>query len=218
MSATKVRNVQHSLFPEIVPDRPIGRMLSSVFTGTNAELMRAVAPYYLTGLVCDTTYGTGGWWTKLRPEKLVAHDLDPEKGDGVDFTALPEPDDTYDTVVFDPPYIPQGGYETSTARTFADRFGLTSRSRSDLWELIDAGLAECARVLKPGGWLMVKCMDFTNGGAFHLGHLHVLNHAAQLGLGCHDLIVHNTGSGPGGHNIYDPRRARRAHSYLLVLT
>ena len=39
-----------------------------------------------------------------------------------------------------------------------------------------------------------------------------------LDLGCikHDVIVHYTGSGPGGHNIFDIKRARRHHSYLLV--
>jgi hypothetical protein len=187
-----------------------------VFTGTNADLMVAVAPFYLQGAVCDVTYGMGGWWQRLRPENLVAHDLDPEKGDGVDFTALPEPDNTYDAVVFDPPYIPQGGYETSTAPQFVDRFGLTSISRADLWELIGGGMAESVRVLKPAGFLLIKCMDFVNGGQFHLGHRRVLDIADTLGLRCHDLIVHSTGSGPGGHNIFDPIRARRAHSYLLV--
>lgn len=204
------------MFPDIQPDKPIGKILPSVFQGTNADLMAAVAPYYLTGSVCDVTYGVGGWWRVFRPENLVGHDIDPTKGDGVDFTALPEPDDTYDAVCFDPPYIPQGGYETSTAHTFADRFGLTSRSRDALWALIGAGLAECRRVAGPGGFVLVKCMDFVNGGAFHLGHRQVLDMADELDLACHDLIVHHAGSGPGGHNIFDPKRARRHHSYLLV--
>lgn len=215
---TKARAVQTSMFPDVQPDKPVGPILPSVFTGSNADLMAAVAPYYLQGAVCDVTYGTGGWWQRLRPEIFVAHDLDPSKGDGVDFTALPEPDDTYDAVTFDPPYIPQGGYETSTAPQFVGRFGLTSRSRSALWGLIGGGMAECARVLKPGGFLLVKCMDFVNGGAFHLGHRKVLDLADDLDLVCHDLIVHHTGSGPGGHNIFDPVRARRHHSYLVVLT
>jgi hypothetical protein len=165
--------------------------------------------------VCDVTYGEGGWWRRFRPENLVAHDL--HKGDGVDFTALPESDDVYDAVCFDPPYIPQGGYETSTAPGFVGRFGLTSRSGSDLWDLIGAGLAECVRVTKPGGFVLVKCMDYTNGGAFHLGHRKVLDIADEIDVRCHDLIVHHAGSGPGGHNIFKPIRARRHHSYLVVL-
>lgn len=213
---TVARHVQQSLLPDITPDRPIGRILPSVITGTNADLIAMVAPMYLNGEVCDVTYGKGSWWTKYRPASLVAHDLDPTKGDGVDFTALPEPDDTYDAVTFDPPYIPQGGHDTSTAGGFTDRFGLTARSRSDLLELHRAGLAECARVLRPEGYLLVKCCDYVNGGAFHLGHVHMLRFADELGLRCHDLIVHHTGSGPGGHNIFTPIRARRHHSYLIV--
>ncbi len=44
---TKLRSVQLSAFPEIQPDKPVGPILPSVFVGTNADLMAAVAPFYL---------------------------------------------------------------------------------------------------------------------------------------------------------------------------
>lgn len=207
------RAVEQSLFPDVAPDRPVGWIMPSVFVGLNADLMAAVAPMYLRGQVMDCTYGSGRWWDRYRPEGLIAHDL---RTDGVDFTALPEADGTIDTVCFDPPYIPQGGDTTSTAPDFIARFGLRSRSSSTLWELIGAGLSECARVLTADGYLLVKCCDFVNGGQFQLGHRRVLDLADELDLHCHDLIVHHTGSGPGGHNIFTPIRARRHHSYLLV--
>lgn len=196
-------------------ERPVGGILPSVITGNNDDLIRRVAPLYLNGLVLDTTYGEGAWWKKFKPEQFVAHDL--HKLDGVDFTALPETDATYDAVCFDPPYIPQGGVTTSTAPQFTDGYGLESRSRDQLDALISAGLSECARVLKPEGYLLVKCCDYVNGGAFHLGHVNVIRAAEVIGLYVHDLIVHHTGSGPGGHNIFKVLRARRHHSYLLVL-
>jgi hypothetical protein len=214
---TKVRPVQGSLMPEITPDRPVGRILPSVFTGTNADLMVAVAPFYFTGDVMDCTYGEGSWWSRFRPPSFVAHDL--YKLDGVDFTALPEPDETYDTVVFDPPYIPQGGDASTTSTTpdFVGRFGLVSRSRAELDAMNRAGVGECARVVRSGGFVVVKCMDYVNGGAFRLGHRVMIEAGEAVGLRVHDLIVHHTGSGPGGHNIFDPIRARRNHSYLLVM-
>jgi ParB family chromosome partitioning protein len=214
---TKLRAVQSSMFPDIQPDKPIGRILPSVFVGANADLIAAVAPFYLTGSVCDVTYGEGNWWQRFKPEPFVAHDK--FKLDGVDFTDLPEADATFDAVTFDPPYIPQGGVDKSTRRdeSFLGRFGLVkSMSDAELWTMVEGGLAESARVTKPGGYVLAKCMDFVNGGGLTLGHRMVLDIADRHRLRCHDLIVHHTGSGPGGHNIFDPKRARRNHSYLLV--
>lgn len=79
---------------------------------------------------------------------------------------------------------------------------------------IEAGLAEVARVADR--WVLVKCTDFTNSRRFVLGHVEVLRMAEQLPLKVHDLIVHAAGTGPGGNQIMEVQRARRAHSYLVV--
>lgn len=208
------RPVEQSMFPDIKPDRPRGPIPGSVQTGTNADLIATVAPFYLTGSVLDVTYGEGGWWRRFRPVEFTFHDL--HKVDGVDFRHLPEPDSSVDTVCFDPPYVPQGGMASSSAEDFRDRFGLTTGS-TPWWECFDlmaVGLRECARVARQ--WLLVKCSDFVTGADFKLGHLHMLNVGIELGLDIHDVIVHHTGPGPGGHNIWTPIRARRHHSYLLV--
>jgi len=212
------RDVALSLFPDIKPDLPIGKMAGSVIPGTNADLIAAIAPLYLDGnTVMDVTYGRGGWWKRYRPPGLIAHDK--ETLDGVDFRRLPEGDRSVDVVCFDPPYIPAGGQGTSTAPDYRDRFGITPyRSQAELDDLVRSGLAECARVFCR--WLLVKCCDYVNANHFTLGHRKILNWADELGLTDDgdpwDLIVHHSGSGPGGHNIYNPIRARRHHSYLLV--
>lgn len=209
---------QASLYPEHAPDRLGGRIPGSVQTGTNADLIATIAPLYLTGSVCDLTYGEGGWWRRFRPDPFVAHDLDPAKGDGVDFTALPEADDTYDAVTFDPPYIAQGGTTTPVASdvdAWRDRFGLVvQRSQLELRSLVDDGLAEAARVSRR--FVLVKCNDAVHGGRLRLGHVDTLAAGVALGLQVRDLIVHHTGSGPGGHNISTVLRTRRHHSYLIV--
>jgi hypothetical protein len=212
---SKLRAVQSSLFPDIQPDKPIGRILPSVFVGTNADLMAAVAPFYLTGSVCDVTYGEGSWWQRFQPDPFVAHDK--FKLDGIDFTDLPEADATYETVCFDSLYVPQGGTASKGIDTFRNRFGLLDES-TPWWEtkaLLQGGLTECARVSKR--WVLAKCGDFVSGGRFYLGHKWMMQAADECGLGDPwDVIVHHTGSGLGGHNIFDPVRARRHHSYLLV--
>ena len=205
------------MFPDIQPDKPIGPILPSVFCGTNAALMKAVAPFYLTGSVCDVTFGEGKWWEKFTPDEFVAHDK--FKGDGVDFTALPEADNTYDTVCFDPPYVISGGESSaSLVDSFQDRYGIGQErtgSSAKFQPMIRDGLGECVRVAR--SFVLVKCMEFTSGGFQDIPHV-VTTHALSLGWVKHDQIVHHTGSGPGGHNIFDPKRARRHHSYLLVFS
>jgi len=116
----------------------------------------------------DPTYGSaGGFWRRWRPDHLVACDADPAKspiGYPVDFTELHWPDRCFDAVVLDPPYKLNGtgGSHASDARYGVATSGTSWKSRH---ALINAGIAECARVLAPGGTLLVKCMDQVCGGA-----------------------------------------------------
>ena len=196
-------------------DKAVGPMLTSVVHGDNADLMAAIAPLYLTGNVLDTTYGRGMWWRRVQPDGLVGHDL---ALDGVDFRDLPYDDASFDTVCFDPPYIPQGGTTAQDVKSkrFRARFGLEqSMSQAELDAMVTAGLAECARVARR--FVLVKCMDYVNGKALNLGHVRVLSEGQRLGLTVHDLLVLDTGRpGPGGAQIRVVQRARRAHSYLIV--
>lgn len=224
MTRTKLRAVQETMFPDLQPAKPIGPILPSVFTGTNADLMAAVAPYYLTGSVLDVTYGEGKWWDRFTPDPFTFHDL--YKVDGVDFRALPEADDSIDTVCYDPPYVLSGGESSAKlndATGFQERYGigmgrLKHNGFGAFEQLVMGGLAESARVARR--YVLVKCMEFAQGGGADGGFKDVpylmRECAHELGLRTHDVIVHHTGSGPGGHNIFDPKRARRHHSYLLV--
>jgi hypothetical protein len=82
--------------------------------------------------------------------------------------------------------------------------------------LILAGLVEVLRVAER--YALIKCMEFAQGYKFHdVPHAVTLT-AESLGWMKHDQIVHHTGSGPGGQNIFVPVRARRHHSYLIVFT
>jgi hypothetical protein len=230
-----VRHVQASMFPDVAPDRPVGPIPASVQTGTNADLIAKIAPLYLTGSVCDVTYGEGKWWDRFRPDPFVAHDL--YKLDGVDFRALPEADGTYDTVCLDSPYVASGGESSaSLGAHFQDAYGIghgriaaatgATNRVGRIEELIVEGVTECIRVARL--WVLVKCMEFAQGHAADSAHArakssmfhdvpHVVKCAAiERGWELHDQIVHHTGSGPGGHNIFDVKRARRHHSYLLV--
>lgn len=176
----------------------------------------------------DPTYGRGIWWQRWRPDGLVAHDIDPAKsptGQSVDFMDLPYGDGTFDAVAFDPPYMAPGGRKTTSTTDFNDRFGLHSTpARPDSNQVqIDAGLAECHRVVRRGGIVLVKCMDYINGGAFWAGTHHTLMHALSLGFRIEDRIEHVGRPGPQPATNLDgsPRRqlhARRNLSTLFVFT
>ena len=212
-AVTVARPVQGSLIEGM--ERPAGPILKSVFRGTNADLMAAIAPLYLAGSVLDVTYGRGKWWDRFKPEPFSFHDI---AVDGVDFRELPESDGSIDTVCYDPPYIRAGGAATvDRVRGFRNGFGLTAgRTSDELDDLVLDGLSECCRV--SARWVLVKCMEFVGSAAFVDMPTRVTNAMEALGWVVHDRIVHDTGTGPGGHNIFTVKRARRAHSYLIVFT
>lgn len=222
---TVTRPVQGSFIEGM--ERPVGPIPPSVYRGTNGDLIAAVADLYLTGSVLDVTYGEGKWWERFKPDQFTAHDL--EKVDGVDFRELPEDDNTYDAVCFDPPYVISGTHSSDRlGPDFQNRYGIglhnlpearnVATGETAFHSLLRGGLSECVRVSRE--WVLVKCMEFSQGShtptSFHDIPYLMTKWALELGCVKHDQIVHHTGSGPGGHNIFDIKRARRHHSYLLV--
>lgn len=190
---------------------------SVVSCRTNGALIAAVADLWIepNDLVVDATYGRGLFWSRFRPSSLIAHDK--YLGDGVDFRELPEPNGTVDVVVLDPPYIAQGGRKTSTVQDMLDRYGLVEVPATvrELEQLVTDGIREATRVLAPSGRLLVKCMDYINGGRFIQGRHHVVQSAMECGLEQVDEFVHHSGVGPqptGRSHLH----SRRAHSFLCI--
>lgn len=189
---------------------------------TNGELIAATAPLWLepTDRVLDVTYGRGGFWTVLGPKdwprvELDGHDL--FTLDGVNFLQLPEPDGSVNVAVFDPPYVAQGGRDTSTEPEFMDRYGLyeAPRTVTELQGVIAAGIKEAARVLAPKGRLLVKTMDYVSSGRMVWGRRHVIESAEAAGLRHAYDVIHHSGTGPQPKH---PRQVhpRAAHSFLCV--
>ena len=194
-------------------DAPI---LASGSWPTNAELIADVAKLYLdeSWRILDPTHGKGIWWKKWRPRELVTHDI---RQDGVDFRSLPHRDAEFDAVAFDPPYVCVGGRKTTTIEDMHDRYGLTDapKSPAELQDLINAGLAECLRVCKPGRPVLVKVQDYVSSGKLWIGTHHTLTHALKLGATLTDRFEHVTSirpQPPGRRQVH----ARRNLSTLCV--
>lgn len=163
---------------------PMTAYLAAMIYESNAHLIATCAdmgylkPEWHT---LDPTYGKGNWWKTFRPDSLVAHDL---AIDGVDFTKLPHADGEFDCAVYDPPYIAMGGRKSSGLQKFQVSYGLDQAPQRpvDLQFLINDGLIEVARCVRPKGYLLVKAQDYVSGGKFFPGTHYTINCALDAGL------------------------------------
>jgi SAM-dependent methyltransferase len=181
---------------------------------TNAHLIADVAALgYLrpTDLVLDPTYGLGNWWARWKPDRLVTSDLRPGAQLRADFRRLPFAAGTFDAVTFDPPFKLNG---TPSGAVDA-RYGVDEPSTwQDRMALIGAGLDECARVLRPGGRLLLKCQDQVVSSHVRWQTIAFTNHATGLGLDLVDRfdLLGGRPQPAGRRQVH----ARRNSSTLLV--
>ena len=135
-----------------------------------------------TDVVLDCTYGFGTWWQAWKPDALVASDLDPKLspfGSGVDFTAMPWHDGTFDVVCFDPPYKLNGTPSDPDVRYGVGGEPVRWQERH---ALIKLGVNEVARVVRPDGVVLLKCQDQVCSGAIRWQTMEFAEHAAKRGL------------------------------------
>ncbi len=191
--------------------------MRSIVRGTNGVVIAQAARLgYLGGPdddVLDMTYGRGLWWTRYRPKRLIAHDL---KLDGRDFTQLPEADNSMAVTCFDPTYVTTGGDETSTTADFRDRFAMGVQGWSNGRDIMAGGLKEAARVTRPGGFVLVKCMDYTESGHKVWNLVWLVQTAEGLGLELHDRFIHHSGGGPRPKTNRDGSPRQQKHAWEVA--
>lgn len=163
---------------------------------------------YLNGKVCDLTYGSGTFWSVIWPNGLVMHDA---RTDGVDFRMLPEPADTYDAVVFDPPYKLNGTPDPDVDW----RYGIDEKSTwQDRMELMRLGLREAIRVTRR--YVLMKCQAQVCSGAVRWQDIEAVRWAEEAGA---RLIDRFDMLGTSRPQPMDGREQKHAHgrpSTLLV--
>lgn len=184
-----------------MPDSP-ARVKAAQEWASNAALIADCAALgYLRRewKTLDPTYGEGNWWKAWRPAELEENVWDPKNESGWDFREIPWEPESFDAVVFDPPYVAPGGRETSSIKSFHEKYGMGETPPTPallhLYNL--AGLAECHRVLRPArrrngpeGMCLVKCQDYIWSGTFQPATFWMMEAAATLGFEVIDRLEH----------------------------
>jgi hypothetical protein len=194
--------------------------ITAVQQGTNAQLIAtAQALYPMSGQVFDMTPGPKlGFWSVFMPANLsLLHERD-------DFRQTCETSSQFDHVAFDPPYVTKGGHATSTISDMSERYGMLHVERSPMLQWrhqVLPGITEAHRLLKPGGLLWLKCMDYvTSGRVWWFSKLAFIA-LTTTGFDLVDEFILDGKPGPQPLTNLDgtPRRqvhAARAHSVLMI--
>jgi tRNA G10 N-methylase Trm11 len=149
-------------------------------------------------------------------------DIQPQLPDVVKANAehLPLPDNSIDTMAFDPPFLATSGkslLKTDRSNKMVKRFGVYPNEKA-LHRFYLNAMTEFHRILKPNGILIFKCQDKVSSGKQYFSHVFIMQQAVQLGFYCKDLfILLATQRITAAWQLKNQKNARKYHSYYLVL-
>jgi hypothetical protein len=186
--------------------------------GTNADLIASVARLYLKqgARIADLTYGRGVFWQKVdlssynfcKSDKLTCPSTP------YDFGNLPYDSESFDVVVFDPPYAHHAG-NMRVESCYQNATTTYQHNHRDIIEGYRRGMKEAVRILKPSGTLWTKCQDEIEAGKQRRSSIEIFQIAQELGLLDQDLFVLMQETSPAIRHR-DQHHARKNHSYLWV--
>lgn len=202
-------------------DPPKPKHVSTVHR-SNGDALKAAARLYIDDgdVVADLTYGSGVFWKKTAHDRFKLLGSDIRLVDGIalqaDFRCLPYSDNSVDVVVLDPPYLHMA---PSNRHMLDERYRnhevTAGYSHQQILDLYGAGLKEAARVLRPKGRVLVKCMDSIESGQQRWAHISIREIAQQLGFTAIDMLVVATRA-RRTTRWAQQFHAHKSHSYLWV--
>lgn len=179
------------------------------------EILNWIFDLYLPSrqIECDVTYGKGAFYKGRLTQPTYKFDINPQREGvvGASCTKLPVPDEKFNSVAYDPPFVVSHG-KNSIMGNFYSSF----RTAPKLWKFYKESMIELDRVLAPEGLLIVKCQDLTQGGKNFLSHIEITNIAVSLGLYPKDLFILMSRSKLMSPHQLNQLHARKFHCYFLV--
>jgi hypothetical protein len=211
--------------PDAAPvSKPSYKPLSSVWEGSDGELIEAMLKFYATVPVTpilDSTYNAGRFW-KGSKRRVTSMDIDPShKPDIVADNRVMKgvPDGKFGVVIYDPPHVGPQGRDKSTKRFDVD-FGANCKcGKEQDWSLsylYPPFLKQAKRVLKPNGLLLAKITDMVNNHKSKWPHRDFMHMAEDAGFTVCDLIV-KVRKGPMMSTKWkEAHHARKRHCFWIV--
>lgn len=202
---------------------PVESSLNTICHSNSEGFARILKLYTRPGqTIIDPTYGNGTFWSGIDTSQynLIASDIKT----GIDLRNLPYDKDSVDMVVCDIPYryTPEKNkkHEDTDGHGKVDALYNLQNSKltntQKVLELYYEGMQEAKRVLKSGGFLIVKCQDTVQDGKNIWVHNILMSKAGEMGFACRDILIVVTKS-PTKSRWNMQRHFRKAHSYFLVL-
>ncbi len=221
-------------------------LVHSAYQASNDVVFPMILELYVPdgSQVADITYGKGVFWRQVNTShyRLSASDL--KVGDlpkrcrgGIDSRRLPYENESFDVVVFDPPYMHTPGgtahnghqnYEAYYANNAEEDPEVTQQVREDnngippkyheaVLDLYFRSGREAWRVLRKGGIFIVKCQDEVCANRQRLTHIEITNEYGRYGFVVEDLFVVVRENKPGVSRLMTRQyHARKNHSYFMV--
>jgi tRNA G10 N-methylase Trm11 len=165
-------------------------------------------------VIADVTYGKGRFWRKVDITKYNFFPSDVKTG--IDFRNLPYEENFCNIVVLDPPYRPN--HRGRAIEGYDDAYQLDNSGlylNADVLKLYEEGMKEAYRVIKPKGFLFLKCQDVIECSKQHWNHIELYKKALEMGFIAEDLFVVISKNKPSAV-MYKQVHARKNHSFFWI--
>lgn len=212
------------------------KLIFSSQSGTNTAVFTQILDMFVAkgASVADVTFGRGAFWKAVdRPDITLLATDKYSLETSTDCRDLPYEDGSVDVVVLDPPYMHTPGQGAHVGHQNFETFYRNNTIDDDpedaepavrpakyheaVLSLYYAAGKEAARVLKQGGFFIVKCQDEVCSNRQRLTHVELVNEFEGYGFITEDLFVVTRNGKPGVSRLLGRQRhARKNHSYFLI--